>query len=47
MKKYLYFLLKIHKVVNWTTFHDKYKANSLFMLDADELEEINNDKIRY
>ena len=39
--------LKIHKDVNWTTFHDKYKANSLFMLDADELEEINNDKIRY
>ena len=39
--------LKIHKDVNWKTFHDKYKANSLFMLDADELEEINNDKIRY
>jgi hypothetical protein len=39
--------LKIHKVMNWTTFHNKYKANSLFMLDADELEEINNDRIRH
>lgn len=39
--------LKIHKTMNWTTFHDNYKTNSLFMLDADELEEINNDKIRY
>jgi hypothetical protein len=33
--------------INWTTFHNKFKTNNLFLLDADELEEINNDKIKY
>jgi hypothetical protein len=39
--------LKIHQDMNWTKFHDKYNKNSLFILDSDELEEINNDKIHY
>jgi hypothetical protein len=33
--------------INWTYFHNKYNKNNLFMLDDDELEEINNDKIKY
>jgi hypothetical protein len=33
--------------INWTNFHNKYNKNNLFMLDDDELDEINNDKIKY
>ena len=32
---------------NWSTFYKKFKHNGLFILDDDELEELNNDKIRY
>jgi hypothetical protein len=32
---------------NWSTFYKKFKHNGLFILDNDELEELNNDKIRY
>ena len=33
--------------INWINFHNKYNTNNLFMLDADELDEINHDKIKY
>jgi len=39
--------LKIDKGVNWTTFHNNFKANCLFLIDEDFIEELNNDKLRY
>jgi hypothetical protein len=39
--------LKINKGVNWTTFHNNFKANCLFLIDEDFIEELNNDKLRY
>ena len=33
--------------INWINFHNKYNTNNLFMLDSDELDEINHDKIKY
>ena len=39
--------LKLNDGINWQTFHDKFKANSLFIVDGELLEELNNDKIRY
>jgi hypothetical protein len=39
--------LKINDGINWKTFNDKFKANGLFLIDEDEIEELNNDKIRY
>lgn len=40
-------LLHRENGTNWSTFYKKFKNNGLFMLDDDELEELNNDKIRY
>jgi hypothetical protein len=39
--------LKINKGINWSTFYNNFKTNGLFMLDEDELDELNNDKIKY
>lgn len=39
--------LKLNDGINWQSFHEKFKANSLFMIDEDFIEELNNDKIRY
>lgn len=39
--------LKLNDGINWQTFHDKFKANSLFIVDEELIEELNNDKIRY
>ena len=39
--------LKINKGIDWTTFHNNFKTNSLFLIDEDFVEELNNDKIRY
>ena len=39
--------LKLNDGINWQTFHDKFKANSLFLVDGELIEELNNDKIRY
>ena len=39
--------LKLNDGINWQTFHDKFKANSLFVVDEELIEELNNDKIRY
>jgi len=39
--------LKIDKGGNWTTFHNNFKANCLFLIDEDFIEELNNDKLRY
>jgi hypothetical protein len=40
-------LLHRENGTNWSTFYKKFKNNGLFMLDDDELEELNNDKIKY
>jgi hypothetical protein len=40
-------LLHRENGTNWSTFYKKFKHNGLFILDDDELEELNNDKIRY
>ena len=39
--------LKINDGINWKTFYEKFKGNGLFLIDEDEIEELNNDKIRY
>ena len=39
--------LKLNDGINWQSFHDKFKANSLFIVDEEMIEELNNDKIRY
>jgi hypothetical protein len=39
--------LKLNDGINWQSFHDKFKANSLFIVDEELVEELNNDKIRY
>jgi hypothetical protein len=39
--------LKLNDGINWQSFHDKFKANSLFVVDEELIEELNNDKIRY
>lgn len=39
--------LKINDGINWKTFNDKFKSNGLFLIDEDEIEELNNDKIQY
>ena len=39
--------LKHNDGINWTTFHNNFKTNSLFLIDEEFIEELNNDKIRY
>jgi coproporphyrinogen III oxidase-like Fe-S oxidoreductase len=39
--------LKLNDGINWQSFHDKFKANSLFIVDEELIEELNNDKIQY
>jgi len=39
--------LKINKGINWTEFHNNFKVNSLFLIDEEFIEELNNDKIQY
>ena len=39
--------LKLNNGINWQTFHNNFKTNSLFLLDEEIIEELNNDKIRY
>jgi len=39
--------LKINKGINWTEFHNNFKVNSLFLIDEEFIEEMNNDKIQY
>ena len=39
--------LKINDCINWTAFHNNFKTNSLFLIDEEFIEELNNDKIRY
>ena len=39
--------LKHNDGINWTAFHNNFKTNSLFLIDEEFIEELNNDKIRY
>ena len=39
--------LKLNDGINWQSLHDKFKANSLFIVDEELIEELNNDKIQY
>ena len=40
-------LIHTNPSINWTTFHNKFKTNNLFMLEDEILDEINSDKIKY
>jgi len=40
-------LIHTDKNINWTAFHTKFKANNLFMLDDEILDEMNSDRIKY
>ena len=37
--------LKHNDGINWTAFHNNFKTNSLFLIDEEFIEELNNDKI--
>jgi hypothetical protein len=39
-------IMAIEKVNNWTAFYNTYNKNSLFKLDEEELEELNEDRIQ-
>ena len=39
-------IMPIEKTVNWSTFYNTYNKNNLFKMDDDELEELNNDKLK-
>lgn len=40
-------IMEIIRETNWITFYHKHSSNRLFCMDADELEEIKMDKIKY
>jgi hypothetical protein len=38
-------IMVIEKVNNWSVFYNTYNKNSLFKMDEEELEELNEDRI--
>jgi hypothetical protein len=40
-------IMEIVKETDWSTFYHKHNNNRLFRMEADELEELNMDKIKF